>query len=146
MKITIETDKGTMTAVLDMDKAPITCANFLELAQSGFYNGHTFHRVEPGFVIQTGDPTGTGGGGSGKTIPLELHPDLSHDDAGVLGMARTQDPNSATSQFYITLNPTHFLDNNYAVFGRLTDGVDVARAIERGDKMQRVTVQQPALV
>src|SRR5688572_6139967 len=99
----IETNKGTIKFRLYEEEAPITAGNFIELAQQGFYNGLTFHRVEPGFVIQGGDPNGNGTGGSKKTIPLEVKPNLKHDAAGVVAMARTSDPNSASCQFYITL-------------------------------------------
>jgi cyclophilin family peptidyl-prolyl cis-trans isomerase len=88
-----------------------------------------FHRVVAGFVIQTGDPTGTGRGGSEKSIKLEIHPDLKHDRAGIVGMARSQDPDSATSQFYITLGPAPHLDGKYAIFGRVIEGLDVVMAI-----------------
>ena len=135
----IETDRGTIKAELYADKAPITAKNFIDLTNSGFYNGLTFHRVEPGFVIQGGDPKGDGTGGSGKTIPLEINPDLKHVK-GALGMARSQDPNSAESQFYITLSETPFLDGNYAVFGKVIEGMDVAESIEVGDKMVKVTI------
>jgi cyclophilin family peptidyl-prolyl cis-trans isomerase len=136
---TIETDKGVIKFELFEDKVPITTKNFIELAQSGFYNGLTFHRVEPGFVIQGGDPKGDGTGGSGKTIPLEIHPDLKHVK-GAVAMARKPDPNSATSQFYITLADTPFLDGNYAVFGKVTEGMDVVESIAVGDKMNKVTI------
>src|SRR3990167_4260754 len=129
MKIAvIETNRGTIKAELYTEKAPITTANFIGLAGSGFYNGLTFHRVEPGFVVQGGDPRGDGTGGSGKTIPLEINPSLKHVK-GALAMARTNDPNSATSQFYITLAPTQFLDGNYAVFGKVVQGMEVAEKI-----------------
>ncbi len=136
---TIETDKGTIKAEIYADKAPITAKNFIELANSGFYNGLTFHRVEPGFVVQGGDPKGDGTGGSGKTIPLEINPSLKHVK-GALAMARTNDPNSATSQFYITLAPTPFLDGNYAVFGKVVHGMDAVEKIRMGDKMNKVTI------
>lgn len=138
-QIVIETDKGTIKAELYTDKAPITTKNFIDLANSGFYNGLTFHRVEPGFVVQTGDPKGDGTGGSDKTIPLEINADLKHVK-GALGMARTNDPNSATSQFYITLADTPFLDENYAVFGKVVEGMDVVEKIEVGDKMNKVYI------
>ena len=137
--VTIETDKGTIKAELYTDKAPITTKNFIELANLGFYNGLTFHRVEPGFVVQGGDPKGDGTGGSGKTIPLEINPELRHVK-GALAMARTQDPNSATSQFYITLAPTPFLDGSYAVFGRVIQGMDIVEKITIGDKMSKVYI------
>jgi cyclophilin family peptidyl-prolyl cis-trans isomerase len=137
----IKTDKGDITVELNEDKAPVTAGNFIELAKKGFYDGLNFHRVEPGFVIQGGCPQGTGMGGSGKNIPLEIHPDLRHDSAGVLAMARSQDPNSASSQFYITLGAASFLDDNYAVFGKVTDGLDAVKSIRVGDKIQSITVQ-----
>jgi peptidyl-prolyl cis-trans isomerase B (cyclophilin B) len=145
MEVVIETEKGTMRASLFPEAAPVTVQNFLTLIESGFYDGLLFHRVEPGFVIQTGDPTGTGAGGSEMTVPLEIHPDYRHDEAGVLGMARTSDPNSGSSQFYIGLAPLHMLDDKYTVFGKLTEGVDVAQSIVRGDAMLKVTVSVPAL-
>ena len=135
----IETDKGTIKAELYTDKVPITTKNFMELANSGFYNGLKFHRVEPGFVVQGGDPKGDGTGGSGKSIPLEIHPELKHFK-GALAMARKPDPNSATSQFYITLDETPFLDGNYAVFGKVVEGMDVVEEIKVGDKMNRITI------
>jgi peptidyl-prolyl cis-trans isomerase B (cyclophilin B) len=136
----IETDKGTIKFVLHEDLAPITAANFIELAERKFYDGLKFHRVEPGFVIQGGCPYGTGTGGSGKNIKLEISPNLKHGNAGAVAMARSNDPNSASSQFYITLAPTPFLDGNYAVFGRVTEGLDAVRAIQVGDVMNRIYV------
>lgn len=136
----IETDKGTIKAELYEQDAPITTANFIELAEQGFYDGLTFHRVVPGFVIQGGDPLGNGTGGSDKRIPLEVSPKLKHGNAGALAMARTNDPNSATSQFYITLAPTPNLDGQYAVFGRVTEGLDVVQQVQRGDKMTSVRI------
>ncbi len=137
---TIETNKGTIKFNLNEDLAPITTANFIELAERKFYDGLKFHRVEPNFVIQGGCPYGTGTGGSGKHIPLEVTPNLKHGEAGAVAMARSSDPNSASSQFYITLAPTPFLDNNYAVFGRVTEGMDVVRQIRVGDVMNSVTI------
>lgn len=135
----IETDKGTIKAELYTEKAPMTTKNFIDLANSGFYNGLKFHRVEKDFVIQGGDPKGDGTGGSGKNIPLEINPDLKHVE-GALGMARSQDPNSASSQFYITLAPTSFLDGNYAVFGKVVSGMDVAKKIQVSDKMNKIYI------
>ena len=137
--VTIETDKGTIKAELYVLKAPITTKNFIDLAGSGFYNGLTFHRVEPGFVVQGGDPNGDDTGGSEKSIPLEINPELRHVK-GALGMARTNDPNSATSQFYITLGEAYFLDDNYAVFGKVVSGMDAAEKLRVGDKMNKVTI------
>jgi peptidyl-prolyl cis-trans isomerase B (cyclophilin B) len=136
----IETDKGTIKFMLHEDLAPITAANFIELAEKKFYDGLKFHRVEPGFVIQGGCPYGSGTGGSGKNIKLEVTPNLKHGDAGTVAMARSKDPDSASSQFYITLGPTPFLDGNYAVFGRVTEGIDTVRAIRIGDVMNRVYI------
>ncbi|MGE0105271.1 MAG: peptidylprolyl isomerase [Blastocatellales bacterium] len=137
----IETDKGTIKFELYEDLAPITTANFIELAESNFYDGLNFHRVEPGFVIQGGCPRGNGTGGSDKRIPLEVSPNLKHGEAGAVAMARSNDPNSASCQFYITLGPTPFLDGNYAVFGRVTEGMDVVKSIRVGDKMTAVRIQ-----
>ncbi|GFO97478.1 peptidyl-prolyl cis-trans isomerase (rotamase)-cyclophilin family [groundwater metagenome] len=125
---TIVTEKGTIKFELYEKEAPITTKNFIELAQSGFYDGLTFHRVEPGFVIQGGDPKGDGTGGSEKTIPLEIAPSLSHRK-GAVGMARSNDPNSASSQFYICLEDAKFLDKSYAVFGQVIEGQDVMEKI-----------------
>lgn len=136
----IETNKGTIKCKLEGKDAPITTANFIELAEKGFYNGLSFHRVEPGFVIQGGDPNGNGTGGSGKTIKLEVSKALLHDREGTLAMARSQNPDSASSQFYITLAPASFLDMNYAVFGYCTEGMDVVKSIRPGDKMTKVTI------
>ncbi len=136
----LETVKGTIKFELFEAEAPITTKNFIDLAQKGFYNGLTFHRVEPGFVIQGGDPKGNGTGGSGKTIPLEIAPSLSHKK-GAVGMARSQDPNSASSQFYICLEDAKFLDRNYAVFGQVIEGQGVASNIRKGDKILKATIQ-----
>ena len=136
----LETVKGTIKFELFENEAPITTKNFIELTQKGFYNGLTFHRVEPGFVIQGGDPRGNGTGGSGKTIKLEIAPSLTHKK-GAVGMARSQDPDSASSQFYICLEDAKFLDKNYAVFGQVTEGQDVASKIRRGDKILKATIQ-----
>lgn len=125
---TIETSKGIIQIELYEQRAPITTANFIKLAKSGFYDGLIFHRVINDFVIQTGDPTGTGLGGSDDTIVLEIHKELTHTD-GAVGMARGSNPNSATSQFYICDGPQHDLDGHYAVFGQVINGMDVVRAI-----------------
>ena len=138
----IETNKGIFKFQLYEEKAPITTKNFIELAESGFYDGLKFHRYVPGFVIQGGDPQGTGMGGSGKTIPLEINKDLRHIE-GALGMARSQDPNSASSQFYVTLADTPHLDDNYAVFGLVTEGMDIVKQLREGDKMLKVKIDLP---
>ncbi|HVZ80272.1 MAG TPA: peptidylprolyl isomerase [bacterium] len=136
-KVLFETTQGNFKAELFSD-VPITTQNFADLVSKGFYNGLTFHRYEPNFVIQGGDPLGTGMGGSGKTIPLEI---TAHQHvAGALGMARSQDPNSASSQFYVCLADAHFLDNNYAVFGQVIEGMDTVLKLRKSDKMLKVTL------
>ncbi|HWQ36907.1 MAG TPA: peptidylprolyl isomerase [Blastocatellia bacterium] len=142
----IETSKGTIKFRLYEADAPITTANFIGLAESGFYNGLTFHRVVPGFVIQGGCPLGNGTGGSGRRIKLEVTPKLKHGEAGAVAMARSSDPDSASSQFYVTLAPTPSLDMNYAVFGRVTEGMDVVQSIRVGDLIEsvRIVSDQPA--
>lgn len=122
------------------DVAPATVANFIKLAEAGFYDGLTFHRVEPGFVVQGGDPNGNGTGGPGYSIKAEFSskPHLR----GTLAMARSQDPDSAGSQFYICLAPAPFLDGKYTVFGQVTEGMDVVDGIRVGDKMKKVTVSR----
>ena len=136
----LETAKGTIKFELYEIETPITTKNFIDLTNKGFYNGLIFHRVEPGFVIQGGDPKGNGTGGSGKNIPLEIAPTLTHKK-GAVGMARSQEPNSASSQFYICLEDSKFLDKNYAVFGQVTEGQDVAQKIKKGDKIIKATIQ-----
>lgn len=137
----LETEKGTIQFKLYEKEAPITTKNFIDLTKRGFYNGLIFHRVEPGFVIQGGDPQGDGTGGSGKNIPLEIHPSLSHRK-GAVGMARAQDPNSASSQFYICLEDAKFLDRNYAVFGMVTEGQEVVGKIRKGDKILKAAIRE----
>src|SRR5690348_15565818 len=129
---------GTIKFELYPDSAPKTVANFEKLANSGFYNGLTFHRVEPGFVVQGGDPNGNGTGGPGYKIPAEFN-ERKHV-TGTLAMARSSDPNSAGSQFYICLAPAPFLDRQYTVFGQVLEGQDLVQKIRRGDKMKTVKV------
>ncbi len=154
--VVMETTKGKIKVEIYKNEVPKTSDNFLDLVSRNFYNGVVFHRYEPGFCIQGGDPQGTGGGGfmdpkthAERTIALETSPDmvknnpkLKHSSAGVLAMARTNDPNSASSQFYFTLGPANFLDGNYAVFGKVKEGLDVVMALRKGDKMTKVYVQQ----
>ena len=129
-------DGKKMTGSLYPDKAPNTVNNFISLANKGFYDGLTFHRVIPGFMIQGGDPEGTGSGGPGYEIKGEFpsngfaQNDLKHA-AGVLSMARTNIPDSAGSQFFIMVAPAEHLDGDYAAFGQLTEGLDDAIAISR---------------
>ena len=130
--ITIK-DYGDIKLVLDGDTAPITVKNFVELAKSGFYDGLTFHRIIKGFMIQGGDPKGNGTGGSDKTIRGEfskngVENNISHK-RGVISMARLQDNNSASSQFFIMHKDGDYLDGSYAAFGHVTDGMDVVDKI-----------------
>ncbi|MCH3954209.1 MAG: peptidylprolyl isomerase [Eubacterium sp.] len=133
-KVTITMENGgVMTGELYEDIAPITVENFEKLAKSGFYDGLTFHRVIPGFMIQGGDPDGTGAGGPGYSIKGEFSAngvknDLKHT-TGVLSMARTMDPNSAGSQFFIMVADAPHLDGQYAAFGKITEGMEVAQEI-----------------
>lgn len=123
------TSMGSFTAELYDDLVPVTAENFRTLTNAGFYNNLIFHRVIQGFMIQDGCPNGTGTGGPGYTIPDEFHPDLLHDSAGILAMARTSAPNSAGSQYYITLAPTPHLNGGYAVFGKIISGLENVMAI-----------------
>ena len=123
------TSMGNFKAELREDLVPITAQNFIDLTNSCFYDNLIFHRVINNFVIQDGDPLGTGYGGPGYTIPDEFCPDLHHDSAGVLAMANTGAPNSAGSQYYITLSPQPQLDGSYAIFGNVIEGIDVVLAI-----------------
>lgn len=125
----IETSMGTIKIQLFPDKAPKTVEHIKELVNKGFYNGIIFHRVIDGFMIQGGDPTGTGTSGSGQTIPDEFNNGLKHSKAGVVAMANTGRPNSQDSQFYITLDATPHLDGKYTVFGEVIDGLDVVKKI-----------------
>lgn len=143
--VVMETTKGVIRIQILKGEAPITSANFLDLVHRGFYNGLTFHRYEPGFVIQGGDPTGTGRGGfidpqthKVRNIPLEVKPNLKFDSAGVVGMARSNDPDSASSQFYISLGPAPWLDGKYAVFGKVIDGLSSVQQLRVDDKMTKV--------
>ncbi|MBP3446359.1 MAG: peptidylprolyl isomerase [Clostridia bacterium] len=126
-------DYGTVKLELNADEAPITVENFINLASEGFYNGVPFHRLDKDFVLQGGDPDGDGIGGSDKPIKGEfaangVQNNIKHN-RGVISMARTGDPNSASSQFFICLEDSNFLDGSYAAFGCVTEGMDVIDAI-----------------
>ena len=126
-------DYGTITVELDGEAAPITVANFVKLAEEGFYDGLTFHRIMAGFMMQGGDPKGNGTGGSDETIKGEFSANgvenpISHT-RGVISMARAQNPDSASSQFFIVHADSVFLDGQYAAFGAVTEGMDVVDAI-----------------
>jgi cyclophilin family peptidyl-prolyl cis-trans isomerase len=146
----IQTNHGPITIELYEDKAPITAGNFIDLVQRGFYNGLKFHRYEPGFVIQGGDPRGNGTGGfvdpatgRERRIKLEVSPELKHGEGGAVAMARSQSTDSASCQFYITLGPAAFLDSQYAVFGRVVDGMDAVKQLRAGDSMTTVSLSEP---
>ena len=147
--VTIETEKGNIIIELYPEAAPATVANFAKLIESGFYNGVVFHRFVPGFVIQGGDPQGTGRGGPGWAIRGEfqdsdLREKMPRHEKGVVAMARTQNPDSAGSQFYICLSsdPTRYthLNGSYTTFGKVIEGIDVVDALREGDVMQRVAI------
>ena len=133
-------DYGTIKAELDGDAAPITVANFLKLAESGFYDGLTFHRIIDGFMIQGGDPKGNGTGGADKTIKGEFSQNgvenkLSHV-RGTLSMARSQDMDSASSQFFIVQSDCTYLDGQYAAFGTVTEGMELVDKICKDTPVQ----------
>jgi peptidyl-prolyl cis-trans isomerase B (cyclophilin B) len=139
---TLTTSKGIIVVALDASAAPRTVNNFVFLVNQGFYDGLTFHRVVPGFVIQGGDPLGTGTGGPGYTVPAEIK--LPHVE-GAIAMARLgdeQNPQRASSgsQFYITLAPTPNLDGAYTAFGHVTSGMDVVKKIQIGDVIQKIVI------
>jgi peptidyl-prolyl cis-trans isomerase B (cyclophilin B) len=136
--VSMKTDKGNIELELYPEKMPITVENFLKLVKEGFYDGLTFHRVE-NWVVQGGDPLGNGTGGPGWTIKLETHPDLKNVK-GALAMARSSDPDSAGSQFYILKKNAPWLNGQYAVFGKVTKGMDVVKKLSIGDKMNTVEV------
>lgn len=140
----IVTNKGTMLAILFENRLPITTDNFISLAQSGFYNNLTFHRYESGFIIQGGDPDGTGLGGSPTDIPLEINKMVRFNFKGVLGMARTSNPDDASSQFFITLNNTAgFLNGDYSAFGKVFSGLDVLDSLRKNDYIFTVNILNP---
>jgi cyclophilin family peptidyl-prolyl cis-trans isomerase len=125
---TFETSMGTFKIELFDDLAPKTCRSFMDLADRRFFDGIIFHRVIDGFMIQGGDPTGTGTGGPGYQIPDEFGEGLTHDTPGILSMANSG-PNTGGSQFFITLAPTQWLDGKHAIFGKVTSGLEVVQAI-----------------
>lgn len=140
MQAVIRTNKGSIHVTLTPNETPVTVASFANLAQRGYFDGIKFHRVVPNFVIQGGDPTGTGSGGPGYRFEDEFHPSLRHDRAGILSMANAG-PRTNGSQFFITHGPTPHLDNRHSVFGHVTEGQDVVDAIREGDVMESVTIE-----
>ena len=138
--VTFETNHGTFTAEMFEDVAPKTAGNFLKLAREGYYDGIIFHRVIADFMIQGGDPTGTGRGGPGYHIEDEFAPGLAHTGPGIFSMANAG-PNTGGSQFFITLVPTPWLDGKHAIFGKVADGMDV---VEKIGKVQTLPGDRPA--
>ena len=136
---TIETGKGNIVLELFASDVPVTVNNFVFLARDGYYDGTTFHRVIPGFMAQGGDPTGTGTGGPGYTFADEFT-ERTHV-TGALSMANAG-PNTNGSQFFITYAPQHHLDGKHSVFGQLISGMDVLEAIENGDSIVRITIEE----
>lgn len=138
LQATVQTERGNFTIQFYPREAPKSVASFVQLARDGFYDGLTFHRVEPGFVVQGGDPTGTGAGGPGYTVPAEFN---AHKHVvGAVGLARTQDPNSAGSQFYICLAPAPMLDGQYTVFGQVVKGMENVEKVRKGDRIDKITI------
>ena len=144
------TEKGTVRIRLFAQETPQTVNNFVFLAREGYFDGTTFHRVIEGFMAQGGDPTGTGAGGPGYSIPDEFHPDLRHDRPGILSMAN-RGPNTGGSQFFITHVATPWLDDRHAVFGEVVEGMEVIGAIgerdpqsarEPGDRIEHVEIEE----
>ena len=136
---TIETEKGSLTLELFVEDVPVTVNNFVFLAREGFYDGTTFHRVIPDFMAQGGDPSGTGTGGPGYKFTDEF---TKHTHiAGALSMANSG-PNTNGSQFFITYTPQPHLNNHHSVFGQLTDGMDILKAIKNGDTVIRINIEE----
>lgn len=149
-KAHMETDKGTMVIQLFADKTPNTVNNFVFLSREGYYDGVIFHRVIDSFMVQGGDPTGTGRGGPGYKFGDEFHPSLKHDKQGILSMANAG-PGTNGSQFFITHLATPWLDNKHSVFGQVVEGLDVLMSIPARDpgnvnapavKIIRVTIEE----
>jgi len=157
IKITLHTTAGDIDATMYASKAPLTCANFINLAKRGYYDGIAFHRVIKGFMLQGGDPTESGRGGPGYKFADEFHPDLRHRSPGTFSMAHAG-PGTNGSQLFITAAPTPFLDNRHSVFGQVTDGLDVVEKVTgknntgepgckfdgTGDKINSITIHDDA--
>jgi peptidylprolyl isomerase len=137
----LDVPAGRVVIELRPDLAPLTVAHIKELTKKGFYDGLKFHRVLTGFMAQTGDPQGNGAGGSGQTVKAEFT--QSHFLRGSLGLARTDDPNSGDSQFFICFAPAAFLDGKYTLFGQVTKGMEFIDAIKKGDPNKNGTVSNP---
>lgn len=139
-KAIIKTVHGNIVFKFYPKHAPSTTTRIIQLIQQGFYDGLNFHRVVPNFVIQGGDPQGNGTGGSGQNLKAEFN-DLQHIE-GTVAMARSQNPDSADSQFYIALNTLKNLDGKYTIFGQVIEGLDVVKKIQKGDKMLSVSFEK----
>jgi peptidyl-prolyl cis-trans isomerase B (cyclophilin B) len=139
LKAVIDTSKGAIEVELEAAKTPVTVASFVNLAQKGFYNGLKFHRVIPNFMIQGGDPTGTGAGGPGYRFEDEIDPSLRHTGPGILSMANAG-PGTNGSQFFITHVATPWLDGKHSVFGHVVKGQNVVDSIAQGDTITKVTI------
>lgn len=142
IRIVIKTNQGDIAATLFADQTPMTAANFLNLAQRGYYNGISFHRVIKDFMVQGGDPTGTGAGGPGYNFGDEFVPSLKHDKPGLLSMAN-RGPATNGSQFFITHVATPWLDNKHTIFGEVTSGQDIVDRISQGDTIQSIEILDP---
>lgn len=142
-KATITTEKGEMTVQFYDEDAPNTVENFIKLSKDGFYDGLTFHRVLPDFVVQAGCPKGDGTGGPGYQIDCELDGDKQHHERGVLSMAHAG-RNTGGSQFFIchSRNNTSHLDGNHTCFGKVVDGLDVIDDIRQGDKIEKIEITE----
>jgi len=136
----IKTEKGDIHVTLFPAEAPLTVANFVNLAQRGYYDGLTFHRVLANFMIQGGDPTGTGSGGPGYRFADEFSPSLRHSSAGTLSMANAG-PGTNGSQFFVTHGPTPHLDDVHSIFGTVSSGQDIVDAIAQGDSMNEIVIE-----
>ena len=139
---TVRTTRGEFTIELLPDIAPEHVNSFVFLARDNFYDGTKFHRVVPGFVAQGGDPTGTGTGGPGYNVPLEASKERFA--RGVVGMARSSDPNSAGSQWFVTLGDAPHLNEQYTLFGKVTQGMEVVDSIQVGDQITSVEIEEPS--
>ncbi|MBT8045123.1 MAG: peptidylprolyl isomerase [Verrucomicrobiae bacterium] len=139
IQIELETSQGKIEATIYASKVPMTAANYLNLAKRGYYNGLTFHSVIPDFMIQGGDPKGTGTGGPGYRFGDEFDPSLVHNAPGIFSMANAG-PGTNGSQFFITHKDTPWLDRKHSVFGKVTKGMDVVNAIRKGDTIKEIKI------
>ena len=142
IKITIHTSAGDINARLFASQVPVTCANFLNLAKRGYYDGVAFHRVIPNFMIQGGDPTGTGSGGPGYKFADEIDRSLKHDKAGIFSMANAV-PGTNGTQFFITHFATPHLNCKHTGFGSVTKGQDMVNAVAQGDTIKSIEILDP---